>query len=152
MNEPYLLPEDREAAEVRIAELERHIQELGEDFRDAFSQSSETWHDNSPFEAVRDKQSMYAAELHQLRTLLRSSTLIPPKRRRGCVGIGSIVTLQEGRVYKIAGDWTHQVGKHADGMWYVSSLAPVAQALIGKKVGDEVTVGALRTLIATIRD
>ena len=62
--EVYLLPEDRVAAEERIAELEGLIQDLGEDFRDAFTQSSETWHDNSPFEAVRDKQSMYAAELH----------------------------------------------------------------------------------------
>lgn len=152
MNEPYLLPEDREAAEARIAELERHIQELGEDFRDAFSQSSETWHDNSPFEAVRDKQSMYAAELHQLRTLLRGSTLIPPKRKRGCVVIGSVVTLQEGRAYKIAGDWTHRVGKHANGVFYVSSLAPVAQALLGKKVGDSVTLGSVQSTIAAIRD
>ena len=79
MHEPYLLPDDRVAAEARIAELEQLIQDLGEDFRDAFTQSSETWHDNSPFEAVRDKQSMYAAELHQLRTLIRSSTLVAPK-------------------------------------------------------------------------
>ena len=64
-HEVYLLPDDREYAEKRIRELEQMIQELGADFNDAFTQSSETWHDNSPFEAVRDKQSMYAAELHQ---------------------------------------------------------------------------------------
>ena len=54
----YLLPIDRAYAEARITVLEKEIQDLGPDFNDAFTQSSETWHDNSPFEAVRDKQSM----------------------------------------------------------------------------------------------
>ena len=100
----YLLPIDRQYAEERVLELEQFIQDIGPDFNDAFSQSSETWHDNSPFEAVRDKQSMYAAELHQLRTLIRTSTLALPKKKRGTVGIGDIVTLDTGKRYLLAGD------------------------------------------------
>ncbi len=148
--EVYLLPEDRVAAEKRIAALEGLIQDLGEDFRDAFTQSSETWHDNSPFEAVRDKQSMYAAELHQLRTLIRTSTLVAPKKKRGTIGIGDTVTLSNGRQYKLAGSWTHKAGKHADGVYWVSSGTPVAQAVLGRRAGDEVAIGAIRATITEI--
>ena len=150
MHEPYLLPDDRVAAETRIAELEQLIQDLGEDFRDAFTQSSETWHDNSPFEAVRDTQSMYAAELHQLRTLIRSSTLVAPKKKRGTVGVGSLVALQNGTQYRIAGDWTQHAGRHHDGTYWVSRHTPVAQALLGKRLGDNVSFGTNQTTIESI--
>ena len=77
-HEVYLLPEDREWAEQPILALEEEIQQLGPEFNDVFTQSSETWHDNAPFEAVRDRQSVLAAELYQLRTLIRHSRLTPP--------------------------------------------------------------------------
>ncbi len=151
MHEPYLLPDDRVAAEARIAELEQLIQDLGEDFRDAFTQSSETWHDNSPFEAVRDKQSMYAAELHQLRTLIRSSTLVAPKKKRGTVGVGSLVMLENGKRYFIAGDWTQHAGRHHDGTYWVSRHAPVAVAMLGKKSGDTLQVAGRSETIEAIQ-
>ena len=151
MHEPYLLPDDRVAAEARIAELEQLIQDLGEDFRDAFTQSSETWHDNSPFEAVRDKQSMYAAELHQLRTLIRSSTLVAPKKKRATAGIGSLVTLENGKQYFIAGDWTAKAGRHEDNVYWVSCHAPVAVAMLGKKSGDTLQVAGRSETIEAIQ-
>lgn len=150
MYEPYLLPEDRNAAEARILELEQLIQDLGEDFKDAFTQSSETWHDNSPFEAVRDKQSMYAAELHQLRTLIRSSTLTPPKKKRGTIGIGDTVRLGNDKVYKLAGDWTRHAGKRSEDTWWVSRQTPVAKAIIGKKVGETIQFGSTETTITEV--
>ncbi len=150
MHEPYLLPGDRVAAEARIAELEQLIQDLGEDFRDAFTQSSETWHDNSPFEAVRDKQSMYAAELHQLRTLIRSSTLVAPKKKRATAGIGSLVTLENGKRYFIAGDWTAKAGRHEDDVYWVSCHTPVAKAVIGNKVGKQIIIAGRHETIRSI--
>lgn len=149
MYEPYLLPDDRVAAQLRISELEQQIQDLGDDFKDAFEQSSETWHDNSPFEAVRDKQSMYAAELQYLRTLIRSSTLIAPKKKRGTIGIGDSIELDNGSRYTIAGDWTHRAGKQSDGSWWVSRKAPIAQAILGKKIGDSVEFGRTSAVIVT---
>lgn len=146
----YLLPLDRQYAEERVLELEKLIQDLGPDFNDAFTQSSETWHDNSPFEAVRDKQSMYAAELHQLRTLIRTSTLVAPKKKRGTVGIGDTVSLDNGKRYHIAGDWTHKAGQHSDGVIWVSRHAPLAAALLGKKAGDEVEFGATKAAITSV--
>ncbi len=149
-HEVYLLPEDREFAEKRIIELDKEIQNLGPDFNDAFSQSSETWHDNSPFEAVRDKQSMLAAELHKLRTLVRTATLAPPKAKRGTIAIGNVVTLSNGSRYKIAGDWTHQAGHHVDDMHIVSRHAPIALALLGKKKGSAVAFGNTEATIEAV--
>lgn len=149
-HEVYLLPDDRQYAEKRIRELEQMIQELGADFNDAFTQSSETWHDNSPFEAVRDKQSMYAAELHQLRTLIRSSTLTPPRRKRGAVNIGDTVMLDNGKHYRIAGHWTHRAGQHSDGVIWVSSGSPMAQQLLGSKLGAAITVARKQHIITEI--
>lgn len=149
-HEVYLLPEDREYAEKRILELEQMIQDLGVDFNDAFTQSSETWHDNSPFEAVRDKQSMYAAELHQLRTMIRNSTLAPPRRKRGVVNIGDTVTLNNGAHYRMAGDWTHKAGQHRDGVIWVSAGAPLAQQLRGKKINETVLLAGKQHTITEI--
>lgn len=83
------MPEDRESAERRILALEDEIQQLGPEFNDAFTQSSETWHDNAPFEAVRDRQSVLAAELHQLRTYIRQSTL--SRQRKNMVQLASAI-------------------------------------------------------------
>ena len=140
VQEIYLLPEDRAYAKKRIVALENMIQDLGADFNDAFTQSSETWHDNSPFEAVRDKQSMYGAELSRLRTLIRLSTLAPPQKKRGVVGVGDIVKLDNGATYRIAGDWTHVAGQKCDGVVWISSKTPIATVLLGKRVGDQVEV------------
>ena len=146
----YLLPIDRAYAEARITVLEKEIQDLGPDFNDAFTQSSETWHDNSPFEAVRDKQSMYAAELHQLRTLIRNSTLVPPRRKRGVINIGDRVTLDNGKHYRLAGDWTHKAGQHRDGVIWVSAGAPLAQQLCGKRVDEVVLLAGKQHKITEI--
>jgi transcription elongation GreA/GreB family factor len=151
-NDIYLLPEDRDYAQKRIFELEKEIQDLGADFSDAFNQSSETWHDNSPFEAVRDKQSMMAAELDKLRTLIRTASLVPPKKKRGAVSIGSKVTLSNGTCYRIAGKWTHKAGQPSDGIWWVSCETPIAVAMIGKKRNAEVQFAKIIATIISIED
>lgn len=150
MHEYYLLSEDREYAIARIRELEAAIQDLGPEFQDVFTQSSETWHDNAPFDALRDRQSTLAAELDHLRKLLRQSTLVKPKKRRGTVGIGDTVILDNGKRYRIAGDWTHKAGHHIDGTYWVSCHAPAAKALIGRGLHDKVMVGSVCSTIKAI--
>ena len=151
MHEVYLLPEDRLYATKRIRELEIEIQDLGPEFQDVFTQSSETWHDNAPFDALRDKQSTIAAELDHLRRLLRTSILTPPRKKRGVVGVGDIVTLDNGKMYRIAGDWTHKAGQHNDGVIWVSCHAPLAKEVIGKKVGEDARIAQQTMTIKEIR-
>lgn len=124
---------------------------LGPEFRDAFTQTSETWHDNAPFEIVRDRQSVLSAERQHLVGLLRRSAVVIPKQKRGVVGIGSVVTLRnkKGQLqrFKIAGDWTPHAGKIIDGVMIASRVAPIAQALLGEKRGTVTNFGVIEQIV-----
>ncbi|MEI6850537.1 MAG: GreA/GreB family elongation factor [Candidatus Saccharibacteria bacterium] len=138
-----ILEEDKQYARERIAELDTQIIDLGPEFRKAFTQTSETWHDNAPFEAVRDQQSILAAERHHLKLTLRSSLPSIPKQKKSVVGIGSIVHVinkktNKKTIYFIAGDWTYRAGHKVDGAIIMSRKSPLALAMLGKKINDEV--------------
>lgn len=134
-----ILDEDKDWAKMRIVQLEKEIQALGPAFYDVFNQSSETWHDNAPFDALRDHQSVLDAELQNLRGVLRSSLPSVPKQKRNVAGIGSTVTLKDTKGthwrYMIAGDWTYRAGQTANAITVISREAPLARELVGKKVG-----------------
>lgn len=147
-----ILEEDKQWARQRIAELEKQIQDLGPEFYDVFNQSSETWHDNAPFDALRDRQSVLDAERQHLRNLLRKSAVGVPKLKKGVVGIGSVVEIQDAKgrphKYRIAGSWTYRAGKLIDGVRIVSIETPIATALIGKKVGAQTKFGEITSIEA----
>ena len=136
-----ILEEDKNWARKRIAELDAAIQDLGPEFYDVFNQSSETWHDNAPFDALRDRQSVLDAERQLLRALLRSAFPGAPTVHKSRVSIGSKVQLDSGKVYFIAGDWTPHAGTEQDGVMTISAQSPLALSLLSKKVGDTVRLG-----------
>ena len=146
-NELIILDEDRQWAVARIAELDQAIQALGPEFYDVFNQSSETWHDNAPFDALRDRQSLLDAERQQLRRVLRESLPSVPKQPRGRIGIGSLVTVKNAKgihhQYKIAGDWTPYAGQRRNGAIVVSAQAPLAQQLLAKRAGEQTDFGTI---------
>jgi transcription elongation GreA/GreB family factor len=145
-----ILDDDKVYARKRIEELEKAIQDLGPEFYEVFNQSSETWHDNAPFDALRDRQSVLAAELQQLKNTLRKSAPGVPRLKKGVVGIGSTVTLQNGNVYFVAGDWTPHAGQTFDGKIVVSCNTPIATSLLGKRQGDTVQVGRRTSVIEVV--
>lgn len=133
--------QDRIYAENRIQEIEQAILDLGEDFRDAFTQSSETWHDNSPFEAVRDKQSILAAELQSLRNIIATSTTCVAKTTK-TAGIGNDVTVvsktsHKQMKYRLGGDWTPHPGKNCplSNTVSISRTSPIGKEIFGEQVG-----------------
>lgn len=145
-----ILPEDLAYAVQRRHELERQIKALGPEFSDVFTQSSETWHDNAPFEAVRDKQSVLAAELAHIKKIIHASAVRVPKPKRGTVGYGSVVTLSNGKTYKLAGDWTPHAGRTVNGVTIISSRSPLGVSLFGKKAHETIDGHAKSTQIVTI--
>ena len=148
--ELFILPEDLAYAMARRQELEEQIKALGPEFGDVFTQSSETWHDNAPFEAVRDKQSVLAAELAQMKKIIHHSAVRAPKPKKGAVGYGSLVTLSNGKTYKIAGDWTPHAGRTVIGVTIISSRSPLGVSLFGKKAHETIDGHAKSTQIVTI--
>ena len=149
----YILEADKQWVRARIAELEQQIQALGPEFYDAFNQTSETWHDNAPFEAVRDRQSVMAAELQHLRETLRAAAISLPKTAQGTVGIGSRVSVRHetgDMHYMIAGHWSPFTGQMVDGAMVITCAAPLGRALLGRVAGDAVAVRASRMRIISI--
>jgi transcription elongation GreA/GreB family factor len=146
-----VLADDRRNAEARIAELEKAIRDLGPEFYEVFNQSSETWHDNAPFDALRDRQSVLDAELQQLRSILRNCSLTIPRIKKNTIGIGSKVTLEDGRRFLVAGDWTPRAGQTQGAYVVVSCQAALGMALLKKKVGDEVSVGRTSSVIVDVQ-
>lgn len=141
-----ILDEDKEWARARIAKLDEEIQALGPEFYDVFNQSSETWHDNAPFDALRDRQSVLDAERQQLRRILQVALPAVPPQWPGRVGIGCEVEVMNEKKrhvrYFIGGDWTARAGQMSQGAIVMSIQAPLAQVLAGKKVGETAAFGA----------
>jgi transcription elongation GreA/GreB family factor len=142
--ELFILETDKQYARTRIAELENEIIALGPEFHKAFTQTSESWHDNAPFEFVRDKQTLLSTEMQNLKHILKDSLPSIPKQKDGVVGIGSAVKLtditsHDSVQYFIAGDWTWRAGHLVDSHTIISRQSPLASKMIGKKVGDEIT-------------
>lgn len=150
MKELIVLEEDRQFAMQRIAELEREILELGPEFYEAFNQSSETWHDNAPFDALRERQALLDAERQQLRRILQRATGRLPKIVPGTAGIGSYIELESGARYFIAGDWTPRASQQDNGYTIISAASPLGAALIGKRIGDMVVAGKVRSAISRV--
>lgn len=139
----YVLDADKQWAKARIAELEKQIGELGPEFEEAFGQSSETWHDNAPFEAVRDKQTLLAAERFSLKQILNKASLNYPKPPNGKVGIGSVVTVNDSKKTSkllIAGHWSPNTGEIVEDILVVTCISPIGQALLGKVTGQTATI------------
>ncbi len=138
-----ILESDKDYARKRITELDDEIIALGPEFNRAFTQTSESWHDNAPFEFVRDKQTLLATEMHNLQQILHDSLHSIPRQKNGIVGISSkvqILNLKTNKLssYFIAGDWTSKAGHKVGGCIIMSRKSPLALTLNGKKVNDEI--------------
>lgn len=132
-----ILKEDLVLLEKRIKDLDDQLFALGEEFYEAVNQSSETWHDNAPFDVARDKQTLLQYEKTELKEVLRTTSVCVP-RKKISIDIGKIVELHADDILRIfiAGTWTGR--SEVNGARAVTCLSPIATLLIGKKVGDEV--------------
>ena len=141
----YILEEDKALARERMAQIEREILELGPAFHEALNQTSETWHDNAPFDALREKQAVLAAELQTLKETLSKSTPAAPTAESDRVSIGSRVKLSHDAKkshhhYFLAGHWTFRLGEFIENHMVISCQSPLGSSLLGKKIGESVTL------------
>jgi transcription elongation GreA/GreB family factor len=141
----YILEEDKALARERMVQIEREILELGPAFHEALNQTSETWHDNAPFDALREKQAVLAAELQTLKETLSKSSPAAPKTEVDRIGIGSRVKLSHDAKrshhhYFLAGHWTFRLGEFIEDHMVISCQSPLGSSLLGKKIGDAITL------------
>jgi transcription elongation factor GreA len=97
--------------------------------------------ENAEYHAAKERQGMVEARIKDIEDKLSRSEVIDPAKLTGSkVAFGATVDLsnidtEEAVTYQIVGPEESNV---AEGM--ISVSAPLARALIGKAVGDEVTV------------
>jgi transcription elongation GreA/GreB family factor len=143
-----ILAEDLVLLDERLAQIEGELFALGAEFNEAVNQSSETWHDNAPFDAARDRQSIINYERKKLVEIRLTATKITTSKAKK-IEIGKHVTLSSGLHVFIAGVWSGR--DIVDGSKVILVDSPIARALHGKKVGDTVTLLGGEVQVVAIR-
>src|SRR5215510_9741878 len=97
--------------------------------------------ENADYSAAKEEQGMIEAKIRELEAKLAMAEVIDPTRLSGSrVKFGATVTIEdvengESQTYTIVGEHEADIKRGR-----ISIGAPVARALIGKEVGDNVTV------------
>ncbi len=95
--------------------------------------------ENADYIAAKEEQGFLEGRIQEIEALLRQAIIIEDNGHKDVVDMGAKVTIQEGtyppETYHIVGpaEASPRQGK-------ISHESPIGQALLGKKVGDEVTV------------
>ncbi len=97
--------------------------------------------ENADYSAAKEEQGMIEAKIREFEAKLALSEVIDPTKMSGDkVMFGATVTIEDTensdqQTYTIVGEHEANIKKHK-----ISIGAPVARALIGKSVGDTVTI------------
>lgn len=130
-----ILKEDAELVEVRIKELKQELKQelrsLADEFRQTLGESSETWHDNSPWDNVKAKEAVLLAELENIQKV-KKTYLITKEGKTNPIGQTHEVEFNGNKVkIFLAGDFSLRTGQKIDGYTVVTKDSPIAQALLG---------------------
>ena len=144
-----LLQADYDALLQQIAKLEDDLSDLKLESRIAATQTSETWHDNFGFEDATKQMRGIKTRIDDFRLLISSAIIVEPDDDKTTVNIGRTVTIwDETNNY----DDTFQIGGYmvmGERDDVIAYTAPIAQIIMGAKVGDVVSGqvnGANRTI------
>ena len=116
------------------------IQQLKDALEQASAQASAL--ENPDYDAAKNEQAFIEGRILQLEQILKTAVIIEGPRTQESIDLGSRVTITEGKdgtpehyqiVGKVEADPIHG---------YISNESPLGQALMGHKVGDQVTVKA----------
>ncbi len=142
MNEVvYLTKEKKEEFEKELHELKFVKREqVIQDLQEARAQGDLS--ENADYAAAREEQSFVEGRIQELEAYLENVELIETDSKKSEVVIGSVVKiweadLEEEEVYRIVGSQESDPTKGR-----ISNNSPMAQALLGAKVGQTVTVEA----------
>lgn len=124
-----ILQEDYDLIQKRINELKQDLKNLATEFNDVLNQSSETWHDNAPYDMAKSQEAVYLSELERLQNVIKSSRIYLPDPKSP---LGHFHKLNfNGRDIAIflAGDFTLRNGQIVKGHTVVTTDSPIAQQL-----------------------
>ncbi len=133
----HFLKEDLDELDKKIGELRDKMTETAQEGGESTRQSSETWHDNFPFEEAQRQFGLLARQLRDLVDLRKKAKEADFPPDTNIVGIGSIVTIQNTITGEIK---TLKIGSFAvfaeTGEKIISYDSPLARIIMGAKVGE----------------
>ncbi len=143
MSQPqYLTPEGLENLENRLKHLlEVRRAEVAERLRQALEEGGDL-SENAEYEDAKNEQAFVEGEIFRLETILSNAQVIENTGKKDHVVPGAFVTvvedgMKEKEVYHVVGS---AEADPAEGKISVDS--PLGKAMMGKKVGDRITVNA----------
>ncbi len=130
----HLTAEGKVELETELSELVAKRGEIAEKIANArdYGDLSE----NAEYDAAREEQAMLETRITELEDILKNADIITHKKS-STVQVGSTVELKNGKVvkYQVVGP------VEADPLeGKISNESPIGAALMGKKVGDKVTI------------
>ena len=136
MKKQYHLTTDGKAElEKELSELKNRRTEIAEKIANArdYGDLSE----NAEYDAAREEQAQLESRVSELEEILQNADIIKVSKSNGSIQVGSTVDLKNGKnvTYQIVGP------VEADPLeGKISNESPIGSALMGKKVGDKVTI------------
>jgi len=132
----YFLEKDFAGLCERIEATEKELKKIGLELGESCKQSSETWHDNFPFEEGKKQQYMQLERLCGLIKIKNGATIIRPKQTTDTAEIGSLVTIEDKETqqkvsYKIGSYMVFDSGENE-----ISYESPIGKMLLGAKIGE----------------
>lgn len=130
----HLTKEGKAELETELAELIAKRSDIAEKIANArdYGDLSE----NAEYDAAREEQAMLESRIAELEDILKNADIIKPTKS-STIRVGSTVHLENGKkvVYQVVGP------VEADPLeGKISNESPIGAALMGKKVGDTVTI------------
>jgi transcription elongation factor GreA len=140
------------------AKLEAELETIRNTERPRLAQELKSWHeggditDNSAFEAMKERLATLTDRMGEIEALLREAEIIDHNGHHSVIEVGSIVSVKKD-------DGSHSTYTIVDPLeasahdGRISDASPIGSALLGRKIGDTVSVVApTRTVMLTITD
>ncbi|CAN5180669.1 hypothetical protein BH09PAT3_BH09PAT3_5810 [soil metagenome] len=159
-----LLPFEVVVLDSRLSGFEQDQTKLSELLAEAMQQSSETWHDNAPAEAVMNDSKNLSKRAQETLHVMRHHEIIGYPNDEAKVTLGSVVGIQfkgdpDTEHYLLTGNVREIPGAVAErlpeGTNAVTLASPLGESLYGSDLGDDVAyrVGerTMHVTVATIQ-
>ncbi|PID31472.1 hypothetical protein CR983_00775 [Candidatus Saccharibacteria bacterium] len=158
-----VLPFELEIARDSMAKLTATQKELSEDLGDAMNQSSETWHDNAPAEAISSRSLILAESAKPHQRLLKNGVPFEYSNDNDEVTLGSVVSVQTNidpskdmTKYILTGATLNLPEdilslQNTNEITAITLSSPIGRAILGAKVGDDISFNMPRGRKSNIR-
>ncbi len=150
----YALPHEYLALQNELEEIETHMKSLSDLNHSAMNESSETFHDNAPAEALRDESIVYSSRNRSLLSILEKIQIIDyPSEELNFITIGSLVSLQfengDTEQFYIAGVVNYSKINDPE-VTLCSYKSPVGKLLVGRNVGNKILLDSNKQTVTIL--